>query len=145
MESAVPVHALEHNVARSARRARCARAQAGERTTVRSRYQEIAPALQMGTQPNFGTWRACGPENRFSQAGPAIVVERHAARSARRSALDRIISGCAFTKNERHSRLQLTQHKVREPRMRCWGHCGRELCYFRALAYLVRMTRIESR
>ena len=98
----------------------------------------------MGTQPKFDTWRACGPENRISQAGPAIVVEHNGARSARRAARARIVSACAFTANERQSRLQLTQHEVREPRMRCWGHCGRELCYFRALAYLDRWRAFEQ-
>lgn len=90
----------------------------------------------MGTQPKFDTWRACGPENRISQAGPAIVVEHNGARSARRAARARIVSCCTFAENKRQSRVQLTQHEVRKPRMRCWGYCGRELEYFEGLAYL---------
>ena len=143
MENAVPVHASERNAARCARRALRARARAGEQFMARARYLRIAPALLMEIEPNFMAWGHGGPEISNFPSAPHPRSLRSAARCARRAALERVIFGCAFTKNERQSRLQLTQHEVREPRMRCWGYCGRELCYFRALAYLDRWRAFE--
>ena len=129
-------HASDHNGARSALRALRARARAGERIMAISGYQRAAAALLVGTEPNFVTWGDYGPENRTSPRAPTPRSLHSAARCARRTALERASSCCTFAKNKRQSRVQLTQHAARKPRMRCWGYCGRELEYFEGLAYL---------
>ena len=105
--------------------ARSARARAGERIMAISGYQRAAAALLVGTEPNFVTWGDYGPENRTSPRAPTPRSLHSAARCARRTALERASSCCTFAKNKRQSRVQLTQHAARKPRMRCWGYCGR--------------------
>ena len=136
MENAVPEHASEHNAARSARRALCARARAGEQIMASSGNMLEAPALLRDIEPKSTAWGHGGPENRIFPHLGALAHLRIGARCARRSALERVSSCCTFAENKRQSRVQLTQHEVRKPRMRCWGYCGRELEYFEGLAYL---------